>query len=280
MSVEPYGILITNGDNDTFPLWYAQEVEGVRRDVSVIVTSYLGSEWYARQVRDLSRPCAENVDPATESTRIVCQRRYDAQSAFWPDANLPEDSVLPFSDAEIRRIAGMPMRLSEPATLEAGSIRTTIPAGTVLMPSDTFLTAILALNAGRRPIHFIVPSPPLALLNLHDWTVRSGVTFRLHTAEGRPDAAAGVVELERNDAPELLGRFVDVAATERLLDEVFESHGAPAEPKVWTDSATKNIPAYYAWAHIALGQAMAERGDAERATAYFERANDWGVRSQ
>lgn len=50
-SLEPNAIVFCNGDNDTFPLWYAQEVEGVRPDVKIINLSYLGSEWYANQQR-------------------------------------------------------------------------------------------------------------------------------------------------------------------------------------------------------------------------------------
>ena len=49
-SVEPYGILVTAGDNDTFPLWYAQHVEGIRKDVVIAVTEPLNTEWYARQL--------------------------------------------------------------------------------------------------------------------------------------------------------------------------------------------------------------------------------------
>jgi hypothetical protein len=278
-SVEPYGVLFTNGDNDTFPLWYLQEVEGVRRDVTVMVTTYLNAPWYAPQVRDLTRPCPPGVSAADDPTRILCQAAYagDGPAIYTPDGRppLPEDTILPLSDAEIAAVTGPPYGwvAPEPLLLRAGRIEATIPAGTVVTPADTFVTAIVQAVIGKRPVHFMAGGSA-ATLGLEPFLVRQGLTMKLH--DGPVEPGGGIAPVPPSDLSALTGAWVHLPATDTLLREVFiHRSGIPDDWPVWTDAPSGNIPAQYAWAHLAAAQAHADRGAPASALSHRGRARAW-----
>jgi hypothetical protein len=292
MSVEPYGVLFTNGDNDTFPLWYLQEAEGIRQDVTVIVMSYLNTPWYAKQLRDLTQPCPPGVSAADDPTRIICQRPYRAEQGpeFYRQYVMgdvaaptgerrgpPTRTILPLSDQEIDQVtATPPMMTRAPQPFNVHNISTVIPENRVMTPADVFLAQIIHAGLEDRPIYFAMTTQAYENLALRQFLIRQGVALKLNDGPVEEDAARGIYSVPLTQIGALIGPFIDVPRTEQLLSEVFLHRGGfPDEWGHWVDSATDAIPAYYGYSHMGLAFVYQDMGEEEAANRHVALADSW-----
>ena len=227
-SVEPYAIIVTAGDNDTFPLWYAQQVEGVRKDVVIAVTSLLNTDWYARQmVRAPVREYDAARGPAIYRGR------------HWPK---PAEPPVLMSLDEVDQVPPY-VRLTEPHLFQAGDIKAEVAPG-YLEKADILVLRMIKDNTGR-PIYFSRTTGDYAQrLGLGPYLLTQGFARKL--LPNVPAAGRDTVLVQGEG-------FVDVPRSVALWTDVFKGQQALIAKNDWPDRASINIPVLYAATGALLG---------------------------
>jgi len=205
-SCAPNAILFTFGDNDTYPLWYAQEVEGIRRDVRVINNSLLGIDWYINQLRykvNESDPVdviftedqirGRNRDYIVfNPTRGASQEAYYDLEDFLRNIVANDDPRLKVELSNGERINYFPVRRFK-VPVDINKVRSngtvnasdSVPAEmrfelsaqrNILMKNDLAVLAIIASNNWERPIYFTSPYNELGFGN---YLRKDGLAYRL-----------------------------------------------------------------------------------------------------
>jgi hypothetical protein len=242
-SLEPYAIVVTNGDNDTFPLWYAQEVEGVRRDVTVAVTTYLDTDWFVRQM--IRRP-VETYDAAKGPALYRNQQ--------WKK---PSGPPLKMTFAEADSIPEY-IQITQPQIFRKDSITLNIPPG-YLVRDQLVLLRLIKDAFPERPIY--VSTGGGQGLGLEPYLLAQGFVQKLMD---RPIT-------ETTATPRISGLLIDVNRSKALWDSVYRAPQALIKEGDWIDRASFGIPYTYAFTGAILAQAMSDRGDQKSASAIKDR---------
>lgn len=206
-SCAPNAILFTQGDNDTYPLWYAQEVEGIRKDIRVVNLSLLGVDWYVRQLKFAINDAAPVKLSFTDDQYLGSKRdviRYYDTKKLNQANHYDLKEILKFVGSDDRRSQ---VQLSNgeftnylPAknfyiNVDTEKFATAVPADkrdslksqikfsigakNNLLKNDLFVLDIVANNINDRPIYFAVSVSPDSYLGLEKYFQLEGLSYRI-----------------------------------------------------------------------------------------------------
>jgi hypothetical protein len=204
-SCAPNAILFTNGDNDTFPLWYVQDVERYRTDVRVVNLSLLNTDWYIEQMRRKAWD-SDGIPQMLPEYKIRNNNNdyvyiYDRGIEGYTDVDdiikfvtddTPKSKITGNDNKQIDYIPTKNLKVSvdkdkvlangtvskDRADRVVDNIEWTL-SGNGIYKKDLIILDILAANNWDRPIYFAITTGDDAYLGLTDYFQIEGLAYRL-----------------------------------------------------------------------------------------------------
>ncbi len=253
-SVEPYAILITAGDNDTFPLWYAQEVEGVRQDVIIANQSLMRTDWHLRQI---------NRRPTFPFDTAAAAAPYHGKP--WPTP-----TRRPFSLTN-QQLDALPQvyPLSRPAEFRVDSVVLQLQPRTLLR-EDLATFQLIRDNLGKRPIYFSRTTGGYPDdMGFTPYLVTQGLARKL---EPKPVRSAPGLVFDRR-----LG-WIDLERTRSLLFDLYHTESvARRRPLGWIDRPSESMLVVYGLTYAVYADlARTRQGDLPANPTLAARADSLG----
>ncbi len=254
-SLEPYAVIITGGDNDTFPLWYAQEVDHVRQDVTVIVTSLGNINWYLEQAQNRPLPTYD----AAAGPAFLRNRTWTKPGPWFTKLYTTPSDTLPEVESVPQPVSGKLGPLA--ITLDPRSL----PNPGYLTRIDLAVYEMIKEDLGKRPIYFSTTTADYGdRLGLSPYLVTEGMVRHLMTT---PVVANDSIKMSP-----VQGRLTNIPLTVTLAFDVY--HGTSAaryRPKGWVDGASQNILVPYIITYDTVAEALAKT-DQKRAQQAYDTA--------
>jgi hypothetical protein len=275
-SCDENAVLYTFGDNDTFPLWYNQEVEGVRRDVKVANSMYLSSDWYYMQMMRRSYEAAPLATTATPAKIIGETRAYLPVEELRPNLYLNQALQIAFDDngRKYRGLSGIELHI--------------FPARNLILPVNRaqIIEKGLAMDTSAIVpyLHFKVSGNTVGKNNLAalDFAANNFPKRPVYYASsgGEADFIMGVEGnlrqegLARQLVPEnTAGMPVNIDKTLDLLVNKFRYRGIN-DSTVYLDETARRIIGYYRSTFFRLADILKIRNDKEKLKQLMEKYHE------
>lgn len=279
-SCDKNAIIFTNGDNDTFPLWYVQEVENYRPDVRVVNLSLLNTDWYIDQMKRKAYkseavPFSMEQDQYRQGTRdyVFVQNKWagyhdlkkvmdfvksDSKSTQVPATSGEYMNYLPTSQFTVpvdkEKVLANGIVLPEFADQIPESMEWSIGGGAV-MKAKMMILDLMATNNWERPVYFAITVGNDHYMNLEEYFQLEGLAYKVTPIKHDNGGAVGYINVDKM-YDNLVNKF---------------QWGNMEKDDVYLDEQVIRMTSNYKSNFARLARELLDRGDKERAIKTLDR---------